>query len=268
MSYRNNTQVIFDGDNDTWAYGCMKGWKENERIDFTLYYAHDIRPLTDRACEDTLKDDGVRKWQMRSKLSYSSVRPQGTFTGLSAGRSTSLHGRICPSSWPTSIENEITARIVVRQLFGAYKLFISLSKWRSSTMPSTTFPRNTHGATLLSRAPGTITTVSTKNCGCNHMGADLSVSYEHLPAPFRVADRAPLAAQKTHLWIKGFNLCLIAFAAVVTSWAVSPSDLRAVLGICGVPALLLALILTPVPLQKKPNKQRFSARTKKNISHI
>jgi len=55
MSYRNKTYVIFDADKDMWAYAYMKGWKQNERIDFDFYDAHDIRPLTDRASEDTVK---------------------------------------------------------------------------------------------------------------------------------------------------------------------------------------------------------------------
>jgi hypothetical protein len=55
MSHRNKTYVIFDGDNDMWAYAYMKGWKENDRIDFNFYDAHDLRPLTDRASEDTVK---------------------------------------------------------------------------------------------------------------------------------------------------------------------------------------------------------------------
>ena len=56
MSYRNKTYVIFDGDNDLWAYAFMKGWKENENIDFNFYDAHDIRPLTDRATEETIRE--------------------------------------------------------------------------------------------------------------------------------------------------------------------------------------------------------------------
>lgn len=55
MSYRNKTYVIFDGDNDMWAYAYMKGWKSNENMDFNFYDAHDIRPLTDRASEETVK---------------------------------------------------------------------------------------------------------------------------------------------------------------------------------------------------------------------
>jgi len=45
MSYRNKTYVIFDGDNDIWAYAFMKGWRTNEKIDFNFYDAHDIMPL-------------------------------------------------------------------------------------------------------------------------------------------------------------------------------------------------------------------------------
>jgi len=63
MSYRNKTYVIFDGDNDMWAYAYMKGWKANENIDFNFYDAHDIRPLTDRASEETIRQ------RLRERLS-------------------------------------------------------------------------------------------------------------------------------------------------------------------------------------------------------
>jgi hypothetical protein len=33
----------------------MKGWKSNDNVDFNFYDAHDIRPLTDRASEDTVR---------------------------------------------------------------------------------------------------------------------------------------------------------------------------------------------------------------------
>lgn len=55
MSYRNKTYVIFDGDKDMWAYAFMKGWKSNENMDFNFSDAHDIKPLTDRASEETIK---------------------------------------------------------------------------------------------------------------------------------------------------------------------------------------------------------------------
>lgn len=56
MSYRNKTYVIFDGDKDMWAFAYMKGWKNNQHIDFNFYDAHDIKPLTNRASnEDYIK---------------------------------------------------------------------------------------------------------------------------------------------------------------------------------------------------------------------
>src|SRR2546426_10154726 len=55
MSYRNKTYVIFDGDNDMRAYAYMKGWKESEHIEFDFPDAHDLKPLTDRATEETVR---------------------------------------------------------------------------------------------------------------------------------------------------------------------------------------------------------------------
>ncbi len=55
MGYRNKTYVIFDGDNDMWAYAYMKGWKQNENIEFNFQDAHDLNVITDRASEDTAK---------------------------------------------------------------------------------------------------------------------------------------------------------------------------------------------------------------------
>ena len=54
MSYRNKTYVIFDGDKDMWAYAYMKGWNQSEHIEFSFYDAHDLRPLADRASEETV----------------------------------------------------------------------------------------------------------------------------------------------------------------------------------------------------------------------
>ena len=56
MSYRNKTYVVFDGDEDMWAYAFMKGWKTNDNIDFSFHDAHDLRPLTGRASEATVKE--------------------------------------------------------------------------------------------------------------------------------------------------------------------------------------------------------------------
>lgn len=49
MGYRNKTYIVFDGDNDIWAYRFMKGWKANKNIDFDFHNAHDINRLTNNA---------------------------------------------------------------------------------------------------------------------------------------------------------------------------------------------------------------------------
>lgn len=55
MSYKNKTYVIFDGDEDMWAYRFMRGWKANENIGFNFFDAHDLTPLTGSAGEVTVK---------------------------------------------------------------------------------------------------------------------------------------------------------------------------------------------------------------------
>jgi hypothetical protein len=47
-----HTYVIFDGDNDIWAYGYMKGWKALRNIDFDFRDAHDVHGLTRRATDE------------------------------------------------------------------------------------------------------------------------------------------------------------------------------------------------------------------------
>ncbi len=41
--------VVFDGDNDKWAYAYMNGWKSNKNIDFDYQDAHDLDTMTARA---------------------------------------------------------------------------------------------------------------------------------------------------------------------------------------------------------------------------
>lgn len=67
MSYKNKTYVIFDGDNDMWAYAYMKGWKNNDRIDFDFEDAHDIKPLTYNA-----KDESYIKSRLRERMKSAS----------------------------------------------------------------------------------------------------------------------------------------------------------------------------------------------------
>jgi hypothetical protein len=56
MAYRNKTYVVFDADNDIWAYGHMKGWNALPTVNFDSADAHNLGPeLTDRASEPTVK---------------------------------------------------------------------------------------------------------------------------------------------------------------------------------------------------------------------
>lgn len=38
-----------------WAYAFMKGWNASQHMDFNFFDAHDLRPLTTRASEETVK---------------------------------------------------------------------------------------------------------------------------------------------------------------------------------------------------------------------
>ena len=67
MGYRDRTYVIFDGDNDQWAYRYMRGWKNNDRIDFDFEDAHDLFPLTYRA-----QDETYIKSKLRERFKYAS----------------------------------------------------------------------------------------------------------------------------------------------------------------------------------------------------
>jgi len=49
MSYKDHTYIIFDADNDKWAYDFMRGWKSRDHIDFDFDDAHDFLVLTWRA---------------------------------------------------------------------------------------------------------------------------------------------------------------------------------------------------------------------------
>ncbi len=86
VSYRNKTYVIFDADNDRWAYAFMKGWKSNANMDFNFHDAHDIGPITDRASDETIKDttegevfkcEASRSFGWRSNQESPEVGPMG-----------------------------------------------------------------------------------------------------------------------------------------------------------------------------------------------
>jgi hypothetical protein len=68
MGYKDPTYVVFDGDNDKWAYAYMKGWKKNENIDFDFRDAHDIDSMTARA-----QNEQYVKTQLRERMGKSAA---------------------------------------------------------------------------------------------------------------------------------------------------------------------------------------------------
>lgn len=60
--------VVFDGDNDRWAYAYMNGWKANNNIDFTYQNAHDLDTMTGRA-----QDEQYVKSKLRERMRQSSA---------------------------------------------------------------------------------------------------------------------------------------------------------------------------------------------------
>ncbi|TBA48914.1 TIR domain-containing protein [Rhizobium ruizarguesonis] len=45
----NSTYVVFDGDNDGWAYQYIRGWALNKRLGFDFSNSHDLDTMTSRA---------------------------------------------------------------------------------------------------------------------------------------------------------------------------------------------------------------------------
>jgi hypothetical protein len=56
-----STYVVFDGDNDKYAYAFMKGWKVNDRVEFDFQDAHDIGSMTSRAQDESYVKSELRK---------------------------------------------------------------------------------------------------------------------------------------------------------------------------------------------------------------
>lgn len=67
MAYRNKTYVCFDADTDMHYYRLMHAWKENEKIDFDFYDAHEINNLMKISSEDTIKRK-LRERLLNSKI--------------------------------------------------------------------------------------------------------------------------------------------------------------------------------------------------------
>jgi hypothetical protein len=55
MSYQNKTFVSFDGDSDIHYYRLMTAWKQNDRLPFNFYNAHDLNTARDSSAEESIK---------------------------------------------------------------------------------------------------------------------------------------------------------------------------------------------------------------------
>lgn len=53
--------IVFDGDNDRWAYAYMNGWKTNKNIDFSYQNAHDLDTMTGRAQNEQYVKNKLRE---------------------------------------------------------------------------------------------------------------------------------------------------------------------------------------------------------------
>ena len=54
MSYRNKTYVAFASENIRY-YRLMEAWRENDKIDFNFYDAHDLYISLDTSKPETIK---------------------------------------------------------------------------------------------------------------------------------------------------------------------------------------------------------------------
>lgn len=67
MGYKDPAYVVFDGDNDKWAYVFMKGWKQNKNVDFDFRDAHDLDSMTGRAQDEAYVKSKLRERMRQSK---------------------------------------------------------------------------------------------------------------------------------------------------------------------------------------------------------
>jgi hypothetical protein len=58
--------VIFDGDEDQWAYRFMKGWKATDNVDFDFEDAHDLDSMTARAQDEQYVKSKLRERMQKS----------------------------------------------------------------------------------------------------------------------------------------------------------------------------------------------------------
>jgi hypothetical protein len=58
--------IVFDGDNDGWAYRYRNGWKANRNIDFSYKNAHDLDTMTSRAQNEEYVKSKLRERMRQS----------------------------------------------------------------------------------------------------------------------------------------------------------------------------------------------------------
>jgi len=68
MAFNDPSYVIFDGDNDAWAYRFMRGWKANDKVDFDFRDAHDLDAMTGKA-----QDEQYVKRNLRARMEQSAA---------------------------------------------------------------------------------------------------------------------------------------------------------------------------------------------------
>lgn len=66
MGHKDPTYVVFDGDNDKWAFAYMKGWNKSEKVDFDFRDAHDLDNMTSQA-----QNEAYVKGQLRERMKKS-----------------------------------------------------------------------------------------------------------------------------------------------------------------------------------------------------
>jgi hypothetical protein len=67
VPYRNKLYVAFDGDNDMRYYRLLQAWRDNDRIDFGFFDAHDIN-----YARDTSQTESIRA-QLRERMQSSKL---------------------------------------------------------------------------------------------------------------------------------------------------------------------------------------------------
>lgn len=61
-----STYVVFDGDNDQWAYRYVRGWHANPRIPFQFVDSHDLDNMTSRAQNEDYVKSKLRERMRQS----------------------------------------------------------------------------------------------------------------------------------------------------------------------------------------------------------